>query len=859
MIDSPLRDSSLRSKKTIAVAKYANVALPLAVDKVFTYLIPPELHQSAAVGVRTIVPFGRKYVTGLIVGFPESSSLTSLKPLRDILDASPVVSRELLNLCNWIAGYYFAPWGEVLKAAIPFGFVSSSKRVVRNVLPNPKSIAAEIEKRSPQRARVLSLLAEQGSMQSSELQKKTGVKNINVLLNEMVKAGQVEIEEIAPQQKTARRKKEFIVLSDIDDKRLAVTLESLPNRQKKARALLLHIQQLTNQGMREIAVTQLLKESRTTLTILKSFRGLLNIVARDINRNQDYGTEEKTLTIRLNTAQQLALDAVCKAISTEVHRSFLLHGVTGSGKTQVYIEAIRYCLRHSKSAIVLVPEISLTPQIVRRFKSHFAGQVAVVHSRLSAGERHEVWRRALNSEYKIVIGPRSAVFAPLNNLGLIVVDEEHEASYKQFDSSPRYNARDVALVRGSQANAVVLLGSATPSVETFHNATIGKYELLGMPRRIDDVSMPEITIVDMTAERKQEYASLKESLPDEKRKGLRQFQQSSVSSLLKQKMGERLRRKEGIILLQNRRGFAPFVECMDCGYSETCENCNVTLTYHLAKKHLRCHYCGAVKAPHDQCPSCRGQNMQLRGIGTQRVEQELASLFPEANVLRMDLDTTSRKGAHDRLLRKFGDGEADILLGTQMVAKGLDFARVTLVGVISADSQMLLPDFRSSERTFQLLTQVAGRAGRSTLRGEVIIQTHQPNHYTLQHVVDHDFKTFYEQELEARRELDYPPFSRLALVEMKGEKEEHVRQQAERFAQLLKGSHGSFTVLGPSPAVISKIKNRYRWHLILKSKKESDPNGTGLRQTLHRAVDSWTKGRQRSVQLIIDVDPVGLM
>ena len=328
---------------------------------------------------------------------------------------------------------------------------------------------------------------------------------------------------------------------------------------------------------------------------------------------------------------------------------------------------------------------------------------------------------------------------------------------------------------------------------------------------------------------------------------------------MKEKINDRLFRKEGIILLQNRRGFAPFVECMDCGYSESCENCNVTLTYHLSKKHLRCHYCGMIRPPHPVCPNCAGPNMQLRGIGTQRVEQELGALFPEATVSRMDLDTTSRKGAHDRILKKFGAGETDILLGTQMVAKGLDFGRVTLVGVVSADTQMLLPDFRSSERTFHLLTQVAGRAGRSTLRGEVIIQTHQPNHYTLKHVVDHDFKAFYAQELEARKELDYPPFSRLALIEVKGENEDRVRQESERFARLLKGRNGTFGVLGPSPAVLSKINNQYRWHIIVKDRKVDDPSGSRLRLALRAAKHAFDEKTSRAVRLIIDIDPVGLM
>jgi len=843
------------------MSKYADVALPIAVDKTFTYLIPPVLEPSAAVGVRAIVPFGRKYATGLIVGLPAVSQISGLKPIKDIIDGSPVVSDDLLHLCNWISDYYFAPLGEVLKAAIPHGFSSGSKQIVKTSLLATDEAVEILTKRAPKRAKLLTLLRAEGPMLSNELRKKIGLKNINAVINEMVKAGYIESNEVVTRPKQTVKEKEYVLLDRVDDERLSVELQSMAPRKKSAHQLLTSIQTFKKHGMHEIALTDVLKKSHATSQSVTEFKtsGLLTIVRREVSRQQEYGTEEQTLNIVLNARQQQILKRLNEATDSGTHKTFLLHGVTGSGKTQVYIEAIRHCLELRKSAIVLVPEISLTPQIVRRFKSHFAEVVGVVHSRIAAGERYDVWRLARRGDYKIIIGPRSAIFAPLENIGLVVVDEEHESSYKQFDATPRYNARDAAIVRGKHMNAVVVLGSATPSIETYHNATTGKYELLEMPHRIDEVRMPEVAIVDMTAERKLEYQALKESLPENSRGKLRDFQQSSISAALRAKIEERINRKEGIILLQNRRGFAPFIECVDCGYTETCKNCNVTLTYHLAKKHLRCHYCGLVRSPQTQCPQCSGPNIQLHGIGTQRVETELATLFPQARVLRMDLDTTSRKGAHDRLLRKFGDGDADILLGTQMVGKGLDFPRVTLVGVISADTQLLLPDFRSTERTFQLLTQVAGRAGRSTLQGEVIIQTHQPQHYALQHVVDHDFVTFVAQELQDRKELDYPPFSRLVLIEAKGKREDQVQEEAERFSKLLRGTNGAFTVLGPSPAVIGKIKNQYRWHIIVKNKKASDPSGSHLRRALRTALTSFQHKAQRTVRLIIDVDPVGLL
>ena len=841
--------------------RYADIALPVAIDREFTYLVPPELQESAVIGVRALVPFGRTYATGLIVGLPDRSDVPGLKPIRDVIDASPIVSGELLDLCRWIASYYIAPLGEVLRAAVPHGFSSSGKRLARLLPSATEEVIAQIKKSAPKRAGVLALLREKGEMLSTELKRKTALGSLNAVLNDLEHAGYIEIEEVLPRPAAKPKTREFVSLKDLDDGQLEAAMRTLSPRKKKAAQILALLRSLKDGGTGDVAVTDLLRESQGSLAALREFRdsGLLRVVRKEVLRQQDYGTEEQTKHIVLNAAQQAAYQRICAEIEAGTATTFLLHGVTGSGKTQVYIEAIRHCLSLRRTAIVLVPEISLTPQIVRRFKTHFGDQVGVVHSRMSVGERHDVWRAARKGECRVVIGPRSAVFAPLQNLGLIVVDEEHEASYKQFDSVPRYHARDVAIVRGTRNNAVVLLGSATPSAESYHNALSGKFDLLEMPDRIDRVPMPAITIVDLTAERKRAYAAMKASLPDDQRMKLKDFHPSTISALLREKIADRIQRKEGIILLQNRRGFAPFVECPDCGYVERCDNCNVTLTYHLARKHLRCHYCGLIRTPHSVCPTCGGANIALHGAGTQRVEQELASMFPDAKVLRMDLDTTSRKGAHDRLLGKFERGEADILLGTQMVAKGLDFPRVTLVGVISADTQMLLPDFRSSERTFQLLTQVSGRAGRSALLGEVIIQTFQPQHYTLQHVVDHDFRSFYNEELEARRELDYPPFSRLVLVETKGEDEEKVRELAERFARHLKNNNGTFTVLGPAPAVIAKINKQYRWHIVIKNLKHLDSSGSLLRRSLYATLASFNPGQRKGNRLIVDVDPVGLM
>ncbi len=841
--------------------RYADVALPVGIERQFTYTVPVELESSARIGVRVIVPFGRKFTTGVIVGLSDATSVTGLKSLRDVLDAQPLVTSPLLRLSRWISEYYFSPLGEVLKTANPGAFVRASRRRVTLASPIPDGPVLELPHRSPKGVLIVRQLRERGRLTSTELQRLTGIALINPVLNDLERAGILTTEEFLPIPPSAIKSREFILHESIDVERIAGVIAATPARSVRKKELLAALLREYEKGPEDVPTSEILKRSGATNRALQAVvaKGIVATVRREVRREQDYGTEERTLQIVLNPDQMSAHASITAAMDGSSRKTFLLHGVTGSGKTQVYIECIRHARASGRSAIVLVPEISLTPQIVRRFKTHFGDRVGVVHSRMSASERREIWRLAGRGDCQIIIGPRSAIFAPLQNLGLIVVDEEHEASYKQFDSSPRYHARDVAVMRGSLESAVVVLGSATPSVESYHNARSGKYVLLELPARVDQIPMPLITVVDMTTERKRMYAALKESLPPEGRAGLRRFQQPGISPLLEAKIRERIDRKEGVILLQNRRGYAPFVECPDCGYTESCENCNVTLTYHITLKHLRCHYCGMVRKPYIICPRCGSAESKLRGIGTQRVEEDLAALFPRARVLRMDLDTTTGKGSHDRILRQFGNREADVLLGTQMVAKGLDFPHVTLVGVISADTQMLLPDFRSAERTFQLLTQVAGRAGRSELKGEVIIQTHQPAHYALAHVLDHNFRTFFEEEVEQRRALGYPPFSRLTLVETKGPDEEKVRKAAERFASLLRRDGDGVTVLGPAPAVLAKIRSQYRWHTLLKADRQRDPAGHLVHSLIRKTRGEYDRKAVTDVKLLIDVDPAGLM
>jgi primosomal protein N' (replication factor Y) len=843
--------------------KLVDIALPVPLDRIFTYQIPPELVQAVHLGRRVLVPFGRKKLSGIVVGFPDTSSLQTIKPVIDVLDATPTFSEEMLRLTRWISEYYLASWGDVLKAASPQGTSTGSTIRVRLAAENIEELLEKTKQTARVQFAILQALAGTRALSSSQLQKKTRAKNVLGVLHDMQSRGWVVLEERL--RSTAKPKKENVVL--LPDGGSAL-LQDLPPG-AEARLKLTPKQQIILDELKRqndaIPIPRLVRITKGSLSTVKTLvkRGFIRMEQREVLRGTYNEPPEPPPVLTLNNHQEQALLSIVEALATGTHRTFLLHGITGSGKTQVYIEAIRQALEHGKNAIVLVPEISLTPQTVRRFKSHFGAEVAVMHSQMSVGERYDAWRLAHDGRIRIVIGPRSAIFAPLKNIGLIVVDEEHEASYKQYDSTPRYHARDVAIVRASINKAVVVLGTATPSAESYHNATSGKYELLSLPERVDNAQLPKIEIVDMAEERRRRYEEFKKERKEKGTWTTKLGPAPSISLLLKNHIDERLRKGEGIILLQNRRGFSHVVECFDCGFVERCDNCDVTLTFHVTKKHLRCHYCGFVKPPPTICPKCHGTEIRHHAFGTQQIHEELGAIFPEARVLRMDLDTTSRKGAHDRLLTQFGHGEADILLGTQMVAKGLDFPRVTLVGVVSADTQMLLPDFRSSERTFQLLTQVAGRAGRSKLSGEVIIQTLQPTHYSLRYAAVHDFAGFLREELEYRKELNYPPFSRLVLIEFKGEEEGVVTQHIRKFAATLLAKAGKYyTVLGPADAAIPRIKNQFRKHLVIKNFKSTDPSGTYLRAALLSAREAYASsplGKNRKVQMTIDVDPQGMM
>jgi primosomal protein N' (replication factor Y) len=860
---------------------FAEIHFALPLSNGYTYRVPEGLDAIAQVGCRALVPLGKRVATGFIVRRTDKIDFPpeKLRDLLDVLDEAPLFDASRLELAQWIADYYLCGLGEVLRTMLPPGLEKESHQYVRLTrVPTEEEMAA-MESRAPRQAEIVRALIGKEGYKVRFLAKHLRYNSVRSSLRQLMAAGLVDFSFQMKEAATRVQKRAFVQLAlagktflqdgnggaGIKDPEYAGAV-SLTAKEQVSSPLKLTAKQyqglalLAKRG--EMPRPQFMELSGLGSQSLRSLaqRGLVNFVEREVDRNpyinsngSDGTFAAEASSLILNAEQTQAVQRVTEAMQHGRFEVFLLHGITGSGKTQVYIEAIRHAIALGRNAIVLVPEISLTPQAVRRFQANFGELVAVLHSRMSAGERYDAWRRVHRGEAKVVIGARSAVFAPVKNLGLIVVDEEHETSYKQQDPAPRYHARDVAVMRGKMSQAVVLLGSATPSIESYFNAQRGKYKLLELPNRIDNVPLPSVRIVDMTGGRK--------TAPDH---------EGIFSRVLYEKIGEKLARQEQIILLQNRRGFAPLIRCVSCGFVRYCDACNVPMTYHKRGHLLRCHYCNATAKAPDVCPQCQGLDIIYKGIGTQKVEQALQELFPEARVVRMDLDTTRGKLAHDRILREFGEHRYDILLGTQMIAKGLDFHRVTLVGVVSADMGLLRPDFRAAERTFQLLTQVAGRAGRRNLPGEVIVQTYSPNDFCMACARTHDFKKFYAFEIGERQALSFPPFSRLALVQFRHPDNERLRGIAQDFAALLKRVGGPFRVFGPAPSPLERIQNEFRWQVLIKGDMAKDPSARHMREALGRVVRFFRKAnrnpafpfkklKRSGARLIVDIDAMSML
>ncbi|MDI7261409.1 MAG: primosomal protein N' [Thermodesulfobacteriota bacterium] len=800
------------------------VAVGLPISKTFHYVIPEGMRGSLQIGMRVLVPFKGRRVTGFTIDLldqPTKGIEEKLREVEDLLDEAPLIDPQMLRFYRWISGYYLYPLGEVIKAGLPPGLHLKSELILSlteeglkslvqgSLVPIQEKILREIEKCVKiSLKRLLKLFPEVSRPQLFSLKRKGLLR---------IEAG-IEDKEVKPK------------FRKVIQYRGGEFPKPLPKKEAKILKWM--------EERREVFYSELCKTFKSPSRPLQSLqaKGLIDVFYREVSRDLSVQSELKAYPKpELTSDQEKVLEEILRGIDSRRYAPFLIHGVTGSGKTEVYLRAIEKVLNEGREAIVLVPEISLTPQILSRFKDRFGENLALLHSGLSKGERFDQWRKIWKGEVKIALGARSAIFAPFKNVGIIIADEEHDPSYKQ-EEKLKYHARDVAVVRAKEAEATLLLGSATPSLESFDNAERGKFHLLKLPERIERRSLPKVKVVDM----KKETGLLSEELKAALRKNIDDKRQS--------------------LLFLNRRGFANFILCPECGFTYKCPNCSVTLTYHLRDRSLQCHYCDyRIKAPGD-CPKCEGHRLQGMGIGTERLEEEIRALFPGREVGRMDRDTTSRKYSHHQILKRLESGKIDILVGTQMIVKGHDFPNVTFVGVVSADTSLHFPDFRSSERTFQLLTQVAGRAGRGEVPGEVVIQTFSPEHYSILRAKDHDYDGFYQEEIQFRRALEYPPFSRLINFRLVGNSEKTTKRVAEEMGgvgqSLLKKGYGKgIELLGPSTAPFARMRGKFRWQMMAKGKSPQLLHQ--FAKALAQQMEIQIKGK--SVNLDIDVDPVFIL
>ena len=849
--------------------RYANIAFPLSVDQVFTYGVPPQLDTVLQLGTRVLAPFRGTNQEGVVVERLDETDLAPnlIKNISNCLDETPTFSTELLALTQWMAEYYVCSWGIALYCAVPAAVRTQKKQKIR-LLPEAPAPRGTVQKE------IVALLDAEGELSLNQLVRRVGIsyQKLRPRLTALREKGIIGIDVThKPKANTQETTVAALALPPAD---IEAEINQLKSEFESAASLTsnrLHVaaakraeilQRLLDEGI-PLATADLTKQVNAGISLLRTLerRGFINITRAQAVRNPlSSDPVTPTQPLPLNSAQSTAFAAIQHILAshtrdassynaTEYPPTFLLHGVTGSGKTEVYMQAMTEILENGKSVIVLVPEISLTPQTASRFVGRFGERVALLHSRLSDGERYDQWHRIQKGEADIVIGPRSAVFAPVKQLGMLIIDEEHSDSYKS-DNVPRYHAREVAQKRGELANCPVLLGSATPSLESFHRAKNGSYRLLSLPDRVLDRKMPDVHIVDMRTE-------------------LKKGNRTIFSDVLRGAIEERLVRREQIILFLNRRGHSTYVFCRNCGYVERCNNCSISLTYHRETKRLVCHHCGAKRPTHPSCPQCGSPAIRYFGLGTEAVEQEVRKAFPQARVERFDADSTARKNAHQQILETFEQQKTDILIGTQMVSKGLDFPNVTLVGVIAADTSLNLPDFRASEQTFSLLTQVAGRSGRAELEGKVVIQTYMPEHYCISAAQQHDYLGFYAQEVEARGALRYPPFSHVATLLLRGKDEKQVIAAAHAVhdqlqtwltapssaSQISDVREPVVEILGPAPAPLSKIEGKFRWHFLLRSDSVES-----ISQLLKQLTDEQPVAiKSNAIDFVIDIDPTSIL
>ncbi|MFS0637426.1 primosomal protein N' [Mesobacillus foraminis] len=789
-------------------------------DKPFDYLIPEQYKEIIVPGVRVNVPFGPRNIQGFVTGLKTESNFKKLKSIAEPLDLNPVLNPELLELGDWLTEHSLCYKISAFQAMLP---AALKAKYEKKLILAPKAAFNDL----PEEVRHLFAGGKEAKWEEAVEQG---------LIDTLKKVAARGLVEVVYQVKDRVRRKKLRHISPIVDQSVMKSqLDQLAANAKGQRVLIEYFLQHPEPVELRALLSSLSISQASVKGLVK--KGILREQDLEVYRDPYEAREfQRKEALQLTSAQKDAIEPVLSSINEDRHEVFLLYGVTGSGKTEIYLQSIQKVLSKGQEAIVLVPEISLTPQMVKRFKERFGDLVAVMHSGLSAGEKYDEWRKIQRREVKVVVGARSAIFAPFENLGIIIIDEEHETSYKQ-EENPRYHARDVAIQRGLTHRCPVVLGSATPSLESFARAQKGVYTLLSLPERMNQQPLPKVELVDMREE-------------------LRQGNRSMFSSLLFEKLQDRLEKGEQTVLFLNKRGHSSFVMCRDCGYVINCPNCDITLTYHRHKEQMKCHYCGFEDIVPAVCPECASEHIRYFGTGTQKVEEELNKLLPEARVIRMDVDTTGRKGSHEKLLNAFQEGAADILLGTQMIAKGLDFPNITLVGVLSADTMLHLPDFRSSEKTFQLLTQVSGRAGRHELPGEVVIQTYTPEHYSIELAGSQDFDRFYQQEMVARKVHKYPPFYYLSLITVSHEELMKAVSITEKITRFIASRLSQEAViLGPVASPIPRINNRYRYQCLIKYKKEPE-----LKSALKAILDHYQQESASStLQISMDLNPYILM
>ncbi len=805
----------------------------MPLDQLFTYRIPTTIEHSVEPGMRVLVPFQQRLETAYVVKVNDDCDLETVREIQAVLDPKPIIRPDMLKLCEWIAGYYCCSLGEALHCTIPAGInVRTMKRYT--LLPNNISTGRFTDS---QRA-IIGLLHAQGTLTEKEI--KGRLEDTAALLKDLkslTRRSLIQEERIVLEERIKIQQETWLALNH-DTFLTSPQLVALQRQAPKQAALYLDL--IRHQG--ECLAQELYQRHGASSSTAKTMedKGLIQRSQKESYRAPNYDTlpassEEHTL----NTPQQAAFDAITQHLDTQTYATFLLQGITGSGKTEVYLQIMDHALKQGKTAIMLVPEISLTPQTVGRLTARFDEKIAVLHSGLSAGERFDEWRRVSRGEVDIVVGARSAIFAPLKNLGLIVVDEEHDTSYKQSET-PRYHARDVAIVRAQGNKAVCILGSATPSVESYQNSETGKSTRIELLERATAGELPSVEIIDMREQGK-EHAG-----------------ETVLSPKLQAAIHDRLNNREQVILLLNRRGHSPFVQCPQCGWSAECAHCNVTMTYHAKGQYMACHYCNERTNVPQVCDKCHFNPLIYLGAGTQKIEDYLQREYPNARVARMDRDTTSTKGSHATILAAFSRRETDILVGTQMIAKGHDYPNVTLVGVLHADTGLTLPDFRAAETGFQLLTQVAGRAGRGDVPGEVFIQTYRPKHFAITHAAQHDYAGFFKHELEFRQSAAYPPFRRMMNLAIEAEDLLVAERSISQLHRLViqhrdRLGYSGIELLGPAPATIHRVRNRYRWNLGVLSKSSQRLN------TLARAVRTqFNETAPKDVLLKVDLDPYGM-